>query len=408
MDLRLRPLDRARPGRRRHAHARVRAAGGRPRRRDAALAGDDREDGGRRHASAAAARRCSRCRSCRRARRAARCCSATAQLVAVARRHVSHGGRHEHHARGSRRRARDVPVGVRHDGRAAATAAAARRAACCTGSARASSTSSARPISRAARVLVQGVGAVGARSRARPRRGGRARCSSPTSTRRAAASRPAPRSSPAAEALATECDVYSPCAVGGTLSAETIPQLRCRIVAGSANNQLAEPEDAERLRAAGILYAPDYVINAGGVIQLVGLEDRRLVGGRARARISPRSATRCARIYRDADAGGVTPAAAARAASCGAHRAEARRSARVTPRARRSRSAPSPCRGSRRRSAPRVSSPCVSTATCSAAHVRRDRRDRSRSPSRSGPEGRSRRAASARGRTRSACAGCRR
>ena len=72
----------------------------------------------------------------------------------------------------------------------------------------------------------------------------------------------------------TECDVYSPCAVGGTLNAETIPQLRCRIVAGSANNQLAEPEDAERLRGAGILYAPDYVINAGGVIQLVGLEDR--------------------------------------------------------------------------------------------------------------------------------------
>ena len=72
----------------------------------------------------------------------------------------------------------------------------------------------------------------------------------------------------------TECDVYSPCAVGGTLSATTIPQLRCRIVAGSANNQLAEPEDAERLHERGILYAPDYVVNAGGVIQLVGLEDR--------------------------------------------------------------------------------------------------------------------------------------
>ena len=74
-------------------------------------------------------------------------------------------------------------------------------------------------------------------------------------------------------ALETECVVYAPCAVGGTLDRETIPQLRCRIVAGSANNQLAEPADAERLRAAGILYAPDYVINAGGVLQLLGIED---------------------------------------------------------------------------------------------------------------------------------------
>jgi leucine dehydrogenase len=72
----------------------------------------------------------------------------------------------------------------------------------------------------------------------------------------------------------TECDVYSPCAIGGTLNANTIARLRCRIVGGSANNQLAEPEDAHRLHERGILYAPDFIINAGGVIQLVGLEDR--------------------------------------------------------------------------------------------------------------------------------------
>jgi leucine dehydrogenase len=58
---------------------------------------------------------------------------------------------------------------------------------------------------------------------------------------------------PAHDVLATECDVYAPCAVGGTLSAETIPRLGCRIVAGSANNQLVEPEDAARLHAAVIL-----------------------------------------------------------------------------------------------------------------------------------------------------------
>ncbi len=75
-----------------------------------------------------------------------------------------------------------------------------------------------------------------------------------------------------AEAPATACDVFSPCAAGGILGAETISRLRCRIVAGSANNQLAEPADAGRLHAAGILYAPDYVINAGGVLQLLGLE----------------------------------------------------------------------------------------------------------------------------------------
>jgi leucine dehydrogenase len=74
-------------------------------------------------------------------------------------------------------------------------------------------------------------------------------------------------------ALETSCDVYAPCAVGRTLSSQSIPRLRCRIVAGSANNQLTEPKDADRLRAAGILYAPDYVINAGGVLQLLGLED---------------------------------------------------------------------------------------------------------------------------------------
>ncbi|MEX0691539.1 MAG: Glu/Leu/Phe/Val dehydrogenase dimerization domain-containing protein [Gemmatimonadales bacterium] len=70
----------------------------------------------------------------------------------------------------------------------------------------------------------------------------------------------------------TECDVYAPCAVGATLNADTIPLLRCAIVAGSANNQLATDADAARLHERGILYAPDYVINAGGAnaIPLLG------------------------------------------------------------------------------------------------------------------------------------------
>jgi leucine dehydrogenase len=61
-------------------------------------------------------------------------------------------------------------------------------------------------------------------------------------------------------------DVFAPCALGGILNATTVPRLRCALVVGAANNQLASPEDAERLARRDILYAPDYVANAGGVI----------------------------------------------------------------------------------------------------------------------------------------------
>jgi leucine dehydrogenase len=64
----------------------------------------------------------------------------------------------------------------------------------------------------------------------------------------------------------TVCDVYAPCAVGATLNPDTIPRLRCEIVAGSANNQLESDDDAQRLMDRGILYAPDYVVNAGGAM----------------------------------------------------------------------------------------------------------------------------------------------
>jgi len=63
-----------------------------------------------------------------------------------------------------------------------------------------------------------------------------------------------------------EADVFAPCALGGILNAETIPRLRCSIVAGGANNQLREPADGGRLLERGIVYVPDYVANAGGVI----------------------------------------------------------------------------------------------------------------------------------------------
>jgi leucine dehydrogenase len=68
---------------------------------------------------------------------------------------------------------------------------------------------------------------------------------------------------------ASDVDVFAPCALGAGLNRNTIPEIKARIVAGAANNQLAaEREDALRLQERGILYAPDYVINAGGMIQL--------------------------------------------------------------------------------------------------------------------------------------------
>lgn len=65
-----------------------------------------------------------------------------------------------------------------------------------------------------------------------------------------------------------ECDIFSPNALGSIINDETIPRLRCRIVAGGANNQLAEDRHGDELHRRGILYAPDYVINAGGLIQV--------------------------------------------------------------------------------------------------------------------------------------------
>lgn len=70
------------------------------------------------------------------------------------------------------------------------------------------------------------------------------------------------------EILGLEADVLSPCALGAILDEQTIAALRVPVVAGGANNQLAEKEDGPRLHARGILYAPDYVINAGGIINV--------------------------------------------------------------------------------------------------------------------------------------------
>lgn len=66
----------------------------------------------------------------------------------------------------------------------------------------------------------------------------------------------------------TECDIFSPCAMGAVLNEDTIPRLRCKAIVGSANNQLATEKDGERLADRDILYAPDFVVNAGGLINV--------------------------------------------------------------------------------------------------------------------------------------------
>ncbi|HEY8088297.1 MAG TPA: amino acid dehydrogenase [Polyangiaceae bacterium] len=75
------------------------------------------------------------------------------------------------------------------------------------------------------------------------------------------------------------CDVFAPCALGSALNDETIPRLKARIVAGAANNQLAVPRNGDDLHARGILYAPDYAINAGGLVnvaqEVIGYDEKK-------------------------------------------------------------------------------------------------------------------------------------
>ena len=78
------------------------------------------------------------------------------------------------------------------------------------------------------------------------------------------------------------CDIFSPCAMGGVLNSRTIPRLKCRIVAGGANSQLLSEEDAVALQRRDILYAPDYIINAGGIINVASEIGGNYNGERAR------------------------------------------------------------------------------------------------------------------------------
>jgi leucine dehydrogenase len=116
---------------------------------------------------------------------------------------------------------------------------------------------------------------------------------------------------PAETVYDAPCDIFSPCALGGILNPKTIPRLQCLAVAGAANNQLVEPDDAERLRERNILYAPDYVINFGGAIAITGIEDMGWSRVEAEEKVkSVRKTLR--RIFEAAASEGITTETAAR------------------------------------------------------------------------------------------------
>ena len=112
-------------------------------------------------------------------------------------------------------------------------------------------------------------------------------------------------------ALIAEVDVLAPCALGGVLNDDTVPELHCRVVAGAANNQLAADAIAVQLADRAIVWAPDFVANAGGIINIsVELEDTGYDAGRAEERVRGVSDT-TRMVFEHADATGATTLAAA-------------------------------------------------------------------------------------------------
>lgn len=111
------------------------------------------------------------------------------------------------------------------------------------------------------------------------------------------------------EIYGVDADIYAPCALGATINDDTVDGYTVEIVAGAANNQLAEPRHGERLRERGILYAPDYVINAGGLINVYG-ELHDWSAERAKQKASGIYDT-LLRIFERADAEGIAEGEAA-------------------------------------------------------------------------------------------------
>ncbi|HYV14762.1 MAG TPA: Glu/Leu/Phe/Val dehydrogenase dimerization domain-containing protein [Conexibacter sp.] len=113
-----------------------------------------------------------------------------------------------------------------------------------------------------------------------------------------------------ADALAQPTELLAPCALGGVLSAAVVAALRCDAIAGAANNQLADPAVAELLAARGILWAPDFIASAGGIVDGIARDVEGAGEREAGARVDAIEQT-LARVLDDAERDGVTPLAAA-------------------------------------------------------------------------------------------------
>jgi leucine dehydrogenase len=159
---------------------------------------------------------------------------------------------------------------------------------------------------------VVGLGHVGSRAAKRCARGGaKLLLADVDSSKRALAEQLEASWTTPARALTADVDVLVPCALGGFLDHETVPRLRCKIIAGAANNQLADERIADLLAARQVLWAPDFVVNAGGIINIV--EELGATG------YDPSSARKRVRgivdtlreIFGHADSIGATPLAAA-------------------------------------------------------------------------------------------------
>lgn len=122
---------------------------------------------------------------------------------------------------------------------------------------------------RGATVAVQGVGSVGMYLARILKREGMKLIVADINPRaaEAAANELGARVVPPDEVTSTPCDVFAPCALGGIINKDSVPRIAARIVCGCANNALATLEDGDALAARGILYAPDYLVNAGGLIR---------------------------------------------------------------------------------------------------------------------------------------------
>jgi len=112
------------------------------------------------------------------------------------------------------------------------------------------------------------------------------------------------------KAYEADCEIFSPCAVGGILNQATIPKLKAQIVCGAANNQLQRAADGELLKERGILYAPDFVVSAGGAIYLLGVEKLKWSQQKVDEEISGIGDT-LKQIYGEAERSGITTEEAA-------------------------------------------------------------------------------------------------